>query len=377
MIRSKLVRTVALSAMAVLSVTALVALARKSPAGSISLAFKSAVGSVAEEPQKVPTSIERLDPALDQIVPAGAALEKVASGFTWTEGPVWMPSGYLMFADIPSNTIRKWTPGAGVSIFMQPSGYQGSAPFGGTEPGSNGMTLDGAGRLTVAGHARQNVWRLEQVDAKAPITVLADSYQGKRLNSPNDLVYKSDGALYFTDPPYGLRTQKDDDPAKQLKVNGVYRAPGAARQKPGTDPARAQLQLLVQDLPRPNGIAFSPDEKYLYVNNSEPQKIWMRYVVKPDGTLTDGKLICDATSDSRPGSPDGMKVDQSGNLYSAGPGGVWIFSAAGKHLGTIDLPEKVANVAWGGSDYKTLYVTASSSIYRITLKIQGVYPHVR
>src|SRR5882672_6913399 len=165
--------------MAVLSVTALVALARKSPAGSIYRAFKSAVGSVAEEPQKVPTSIERLDPALDQIVPAGAALEKVASGFTWTEGPVWMPSGYLMFADIPSNTIRKWTEGADVSIFMQPSGYKGSAPFGGTEPGSNGMTLDGTGRLTVAGHARQNVWRLEQVDAKATITVLADSYQGK------------------------------------------------------------------------------------------------------------------------------------------------------------------------------------------------------
>lgn len=377
MTRSKLVRMIALSAFAVLSVTVLVALAKKSPAGSRDWAFESAAGSSAEAPQRVPTTIERLDPALDQIIPAGAALEKVAGGFTWTEGPIWMPSGYLVFADIPSNTIRKWTPGADANIFMQPSGYQGSAPYGGPEPGSNGMTLDGAGRLTVAGHARQNVWRLEQMDAKAPITVLADSYQGKRLNSPNDLVYKSDGALYFTDPPYGLRTQRDDDPAKQLQVNGVYRVPGAAQKKPGTEPARTQLQLLVKDLPRPNGIAFSPDEKYLYVNNSEPQKIWMRYVVKPDGTLTDGKLICDATSDPRPGAPDGMKVDQSGNLYSAGPGGVWIFSPEGKHLGTIDLPEKVANVAWGGSDHRTLYITASSSIYRITLKIQGVYPHVR
>jgi gluconolactonase len=204
-----------------------------------------------------------------------------------------------MFADIPSNNIRKWTPRTGVSIFMQPSGYKGSAPYGGPEPGSNGMTLDRAGRLTVAGHAQQDGWRLERVDSKAPITILADTYQGKRLNSPNDLVYKSDGSLYFTDPPYGLRTQKDNDPAKQLQVNGVYRIPNAANQKPGEKPSRAQLQLL-KDLPRPNGIAFSPDEKYLYVNNSEPKKIWMRYTVKTDGTLTEGRLFCDATSDTRP-----------------------------------------------------------------------------
>ncbi|HMH11970.1 MAG TPA: SMP-30/gluconolactonase/LRE family protein [Edaphobacter sp.] len=310
------------------------------------------------------------------IVPAQARLEKVATGFTWTEGPVWMQSGYLMFADIPSNSIRKWTPGAGMSTFMKPSGYKGSAPYGGPEPGSNGMTLDRNGRLTVAGHAQQNVWRLEQIDPKAPITILADTYQGMRLNSPNDLVYKSDGSLYFTDPPYGLRTQKDDDPAKQLQVNGVYRIPSAADQKPGAEPSRTQLQLLIKDLPRPNGIAFSPDEKVLYVNNSEPKKIWMRYTVRRDGTLTDGMLFCDATSDTRPGAPDGMKVDQKGNLYSAGPGGVWIFSPAGKHLGTIDFPEKVANVAWGDTDYKTLYVTASSSIYRISLNIPGVYPQI-
>jgi gluconolactonase len=310
------------------------------------------------------------------IVPSKAALEKVATGFTWTEGPIWIQSGYLLFADIPSNSIRKWNSGGGVSIFMQPSGYKGSAPYGGPEPGSNGMTLDRAGRLTVAGHAQQNVWRLERIDSKAPITILADTYQGKRLNSPNDLVYKSDGSLYFTDPPYGLRTQKDDDPAKQLRVNGVYRIPRAAEQKPGAEPSRSQLQLLIKDLPRPNGIVFSPDEKYLYVNNSEPKKIWMRYTVKADGTLTDGMLFCDATSDTRPGAPDGMKVDQKGNLYSAGPGGVWIFSPAGKHLGTIDFPEKVANMAWGETDYRTLYVTASSSIYRISLEVPGVYPQV-
>jgi gluconolactonase len=325
---------------------------------------------VAAGNKKTPT-VERLDPALDQIVPAQPVLEKVATGFTWTEGPVWIPDGYLLFAEIPSNSIRKWTPGGGVSIFMQPSGYKGSTPYGGPESGSNGMTLDPHGRLTVAGHAQRDVWRLEQVDPKAQVTILADSYQGKKLNSPNDLAYKSDGSLYFTDPPYGLRTQKDDDPDKQLNVNGVYRIPGATDQKPGAAPMRAKLQLLIKDLPRPNGIAFSPDEKYLYVSNSEPKKFWMRYAVKPDGTLTDGKIFFDASSDTRPGSPDGIKVDEKGNLYGAGPGGVWIFSPDGKHLGTIDMPEKVGNVTWGDADHKMLYVTASTSVYRIHLNIAG------
>jgi gluconolactonase len=333
--------------------------------------------SAAEMPPTVPMKVERLDPALNLIVPAQPVLEKVATGpgFKWTEGPVWIPAGYLLFAEIPSNSIRKWTPGGGVSVFMQPSGYKGSVPFTGPEPGSNGMTIDSHGRLTVAGHAQRDVWRLERVDPKAQVTVLADTYQGKQLNSPNDLVYKSDGALYFTDPPYGL-PKLESDATKQLPFAGVYRVPGALSQKPGAPPDRAQLQLLVKDLPRPNGIAFSPDEKYLYVNNSEPKKLWMRYTVKPDGTLTDAKLFFDATSDQRTGAPDGMKVDQKGNVYSAGPGGVWIFSPEGKHLGTLDIPERVGNVAWGGADHKTLYVAASSSIYRISLQIPGVYPHI-
>jgi gluconolactonase len=336
------------------------------------------VASAAEAPPAVPMKVERVDPALDLIVPAKPVLERAATGpgFKWTEGPIWIPAGYLLFAEIPSNSIRKWTPGEGVSIFLQPSGYKGSAPFGGPEPGSNGMTLDSHDRLTVAGHAQRDVYRLEQIDPKAQITILADTYQGKRLNSPNDLVYKSDGTLYFTDPPYGL-PKLDDDPGKQLKVNGVYRLPGALTHKPGAPPARDQLQLVVKDLTRPNGIAFSPDEKYLYVNNSEPKKLWMRYTVNPDGTLTDAKLFFDATSDPRVGAPDGMKVDVKGNVYSAGPGGVWIFSPEGKHLGTLEIPERVGNVAWGGADHKTLYVAASSSIYRITLKIPGVYPHIR
>jgi gluconolactonase len=332
----------------------------------------------AETPATVTMKVERLDPALDQIIPDQPRLEKVATGtgFTWTEGPVWIPAGYLLFAEIPSNSIRKWTPGVGVSVFMQPSGWKESTPYTGHEPGSNGMTLDSRGRLTVAGHAQRDVWRLEQMNPKAQATVLADTYEGKRLNSPNDLVYKSDGTLYFTDPPYGL-PKLDSDSTKQLTFSGVYRLPGALNHKPGAPPDRAQLQLLTKDLPRPNGICFSPDEKYLYVNNSEPKKLWMRYTVKADGTLTDGKVFFDASSDKRVGAPDGMKVDQSGNLYSAGPGGVWIISPEGKHIGTLEVPERVGNVAWGGADHKTLYVAASSSIYRITLKIPGVYPHIR
>jgi len=366
------IQLLSLSAIAVVAVYLAVVFAYHSVGGSIFSTTAVHAASAAVLTASTP-KIERLDPAMDSIVPAQPTLEKVADGFTWTEGPAWVPPGYLLFADIPSNSIHKWTLESGTSIFMQPSGYKGTAPYGGPEPGSNGMTLDATGRLTVAGHAQRNVWRLEHVDPKAQVTILADTYQGKQLNSPNDLVYKSDGSLYFTDPPYGFRTQSDTDPDKQLKVNGVYRLAGASTQKPGSPPAREKLQLLVTDLPRPNGIVFSPDEKYLYVNNSEPKKFWMRYTVKPDGTLTAAKLFFDASSDLRPGSPDGMRVDQKGNLYSAGPGGVWIFSPEGKHLGTIDMPEKVGNVAWGGTDGKTLYIAASSSVYRVVLKIPGVY----
>jgi gluconolactonase len=323
-----------------------------------------------DEATATPLKVDRLDPSVAGIVPDGAMLERVATGLAWGEGPVWV-NGTLFFTDIPSNSIRRWTPGKGVSIFLQPSGYLGKEPYGGYEPGSNGMTLDQRGRLTVAGHAQRDVFRLESLNPEGPITILADSYHGQRLNSPNDLVYRSDGSLYFTDPPYGLRTQNDSDPEKELKVNGVYRIPHAFEQKPGAAPERAQLQLLISDLPRPNGIAFSPDEQYLYVNSTEPKKIWMRYRVRPDGTLADAKLLYDATTDKRIGGPDGMKVDERGNIYSAGPAGVWIFSPEGKPLATLLIPEKVGNLAWGGADRRTLYIMASTSIYRVHLKIAG------
>ncbi len=315
--------------------------------------------------------IQRLDPALDQLVPANAKLEKVATGFDkWTEGPVWTRQGTLLFAEIPANNIDQWVPGQSASVFIHPSGYKGAEPFKGPEPGSNGMTLDADGRVTVAGHAGRTVWRLESVDPKAQITVLADSYQGKKLNSPNDLAYKSDGSLYFTDPPYGLPTQSDDDPLKELKVNGVYRIPGARQQKPGAPPDRDKLQLVIRDLPRPNGLAFSPDEKFLYVADSG-KKLWMRYRVQPDGSVTDGTVFLDPSSDPAKGVPDGFRVDKNGNIYGAGPGGVWIISPEGKHLGTIKVPEVVSNAAWGDKDGKTLYITASTSVYRIRLKVPG------
>src|SRR5215467_1309846 len=246
---------------------------------AVTLALSTSV-AIAQE-------IQRLDPALDQLVPADTKIERVATGFDkWTEGPVWTHEGSLLFAVIPANSIMLWSPGKDPQVFMHPSGYTGSAAYGGPEPGSNGMTLDPDGRVSVAGHARRNVWRLESLDPHGTITVLADSYQGKKLNSPNDLVYRSDGSLYFTDPPYGLPTQQDNDQLKELQLNGVYRIPKARQQKAGTAPDRDKLQLIIKDLPRPNGIAFSPDEKTLYIADSG-EKLWMRYSVNPDGSAGD------------------------------------------------------------------------------------------
>lgn len=301
----------------------------------------------------------RVDPALDQIVPASAAIQKLAEGFIFTEGPVWVRQGYLLFSDVPGNVIRKWTPDGKVVEYRRPSGYDGTDAPEGAFIGSNGLTLDRQGRLIICEHGNGRLTRLEK-DGK--LTVLASKYEGKRLNSPNDVVCKKDGALYFTDPPYGF-VKQDQDPKKELKFNGVYRLAGG------------KLQLLYRDLTRPNGLAFSPDEKSLYVGNSDPQrKIWMRFEVKADGSLANGKVFYDVTNQTADGLPDGMKIDQKGNLYCTGPGGIWIFSPAGKHLGTIQPPETPANLAWGDADGKTLYITARKGLYRIMLQIPGIRP---
>ncbi len=304
-------------------------------------------------------SVVRLDPALDEIVPDSPIIEKIASGFKFTEGPVWVHEGYLLFSDIPNNVINKWAPDGKVSVFLKPSGYTRPEVPGGGLQGSNGLTLDHQGRLTICEHGDRRVTRLEK---NRKVTVLADRYQGKRLNSPNDLVYTSDGALYFTDPPYGLPKQ-DDDPAKELPFSGIYRL------------SKGRLELLYKDLKRPNGIAFSPDEKVLYISNSDPhRKIWMRFDVSPDGTIANPQVFFDATASTEDGLPDGMKVDQKGNLYCTGPGGLWIFSPQGKHLGTIKLPEIPANCNWGDRDAKTLYLTARTGLYRVRLNIRGIRP---
>ena len=315
---------------------------------------------------------ERLDSQLDGIVPHDAVWHRLADGFTWVEGPVWTRTGDLMFADIPSNSIRRITPDGAVSIWLQPSGYRGTDAYG-KEPGTNGMTLDPQGRLTVAGHAARNVTRFESMDPHGAVTVLADSYEGKKLNSPNDLVYAPDGSLYFTDPPYGLRTQSDTDTEKELKINGVYRLRNATSHKPGAPPDHAALELLIGDLERPNGIAFSPDHKWLYVSNSEPRK-WMRYPMKPDGTVGPGTVFIDATGDRRIGAPDGLKLDVKGNIYAGGPSGVWIISPEGKHLGTLLTDKATANLAWGGADGQTLYATTTDAVYSIHLNIKGMLP---
>ena len=278
--------------------------------------------------------------SLEEILAPNTQVEKVAGGFEFTEGPLWHPDGFLLFSDIPANTIYKWQPEQKTEIFRQPSGN------------ANGNTLDRSGRLITAEHGNR---RISLTKKNGEIVTLASHYQEKRLNSPNDLAVKSDGSIYFTDPPYGIKSEQEE-----LGFYGVYRlAPD------GT------LTLLVDDFVRPNGIALSPDETKLYVNDSEKGHIRV-FDLKPDGMIENGKLFAELKPPSAEGAADGMKVDIKGNVYSTGPGGVWIFSPKGDLLGIIKTPEPPANLAWGDSDYKTLYITARNSLYRIRLKIEGI-----
>ncbi len=305
--------------------------------------------------------IVRLDPSLDQVIAPGRKLEKLAGGFQFIEGPVWHPDGYLLFSDPNANTIYRWSPEGSVSVFRSKSGYSGFDIGEYHQPGSNGLTLDPNGLLTINEHGNRRVTRLERT---GKITVLADRYDGKRLNSPNDLVYRSDGTLYFTDPPFGL-PKAFDDPRKELPFSGVYMV------KDG------KVSLLTKELSGPNGIAFSPDEKYLYLDNWDlTRKVLMRYEVNPDGTIANGKVFYDFTKDPEPVALDGIKVDQQGNVYVSAPGGVWIISPAGKALGRIVPPEHDANLAFGDADGKTLYLTASTGLYRIRTRIPGIRPQI-
>jgi len=305
--------------------------------------------------------IERLDPAFDALVPRDARLEKLADGFAWTEGPVWRKSGgYLLFSDIPNNTIVRWKEGQGISIFLRPAGYTGPTPLG-RELGSNGLTLDTHDKLVMADHGNRQIARLN--DSNFTKTTLADRYDGKRFNSPNDLVFHPNGDLYFTDPPYGL-DEANRPKAKELPFNGVYRL------KPN-----GELTLLTRDLTFPNGIAIAPDGRTLYVSVSDDAKpVWMSYDLQTDGTIARGRVFFDAAplaAQGRIGAPDGMKVDRNGNLFAAGPGGVLVFSPNGKHLGTILTGERTANVAFG-DDGSTLYITADHTLMRIRLSTKGL-----
>lgn len=308
-------------------------------------------------------SVERLEPGMDALVPEGAQLEVIAEGFEWTEGPVWVPDGgYLLFSDIPRNSVYKWEEGAGTRLWLKPSGYTSDESRGG-EMGSNALLLDAQGRLILCQHGDRQLARLDTpLSNPAPrFVTLASTYQGQRFNSPNDAALHSSGAFYVTDPPYGLE-QGPDDPARELDFSGVYRV----------DP-KGTVTLLTDELTRPNGIAFSPDEKTLYVSNSDPERaIWMAYDVQADGTITNGRVFFDATqwTDERQGLPDGLEVDRNGNVFATGPGGIWVFSPEGTHLGTIHSTEVTSNVAFGNHG-STLYITADNYLMRIRLSTVG------
>ena len=295
---------------------------------------------------------EAFTPDFRRLVPEQASLEKVAGGFIFTEGPVWHSSEeHLVWTDIIGDTIWKWTPGQGTSVLMRPSGK------------ADGMTYDHQGRLVVAGWSSRTVWRLEP---DGTTTTLASHYQGKKLNTPNDIVVKSDGSIYFTDPSNGIRNVGMEcyDIQKYIDYEAVFRL----------DLEDNSLTLLLDDMINPNGLCFSPDESLLYINDTARRHIRV-FDVEPDGTISNGRLFAELIHGD-PGAPDGMKVDVEGNVYCTGPGGVWVTNPKGNHLGRILTPEHCANFAFGGSDMKTMYFTARSTIYRMQLSIPGipVYP---
>jgi gluconolactonase len=320
------------------------------------LDFYAPEGAALSEP--APLQVQRVDPGLDALVPRDARLERVAGGFEFTEGPVWTADGALLFSSPNTNVIYRWAQGV-VTVFRPKSGYAGVDIGRFTQPGSNGLAFDAQGRLTICQHGNRCIIRVEP---HGNVTVLADRYQGKRLNSPNDLVYRSDGTLFFTDPPFGLPGMFDD-PKKELDFSGVFMVRDGA------------VTLLTSELKGPNGLALSPDERYLYVGNWDPQrKVVMRYELDGTDAILDASVHYDMTGAEDEDAIDGLKVDQAGNLYVCGPSGIWVLSPDGTHLGTLRLPESPHNLAWGDHDARTLYITAQTSIYRLRMAVAGIRP---
>src|SRR5512143_2612468 len=296
---------------------------RPATAGLLCLAAALGAAAVASE-RKTIGRVERADPGLDALVPQGAVVEVLAEGFRWSEGPVWdRAKGRVLFSDVPNNVVHAWSEPAGASVFLKPSGYTGPEGGGGREPGANGLAFDALGRLVMCQHGNRQVARLEPDGSFKP---LADRYEGKRFNSPNDLVFAKDGALYFTDPPYGL-TKTFDDPGREIGWNGVYRLAPDGR-----------LSVLVKDLKAPNGIGLSPDGRTLYVGQSDANRpVVMAYKVAKDGAVSDGRVFFDTAPRRKngPGAPDGLKVDREGNVFTTGPGGILVLTPGGECLGTI------------------------------------------
>ena len=301
--------------------------------------------------------LERLSAGLDDVVGPGARVEQVAGGFEFTEGPVWSPEGALLFSSPNTNAIYRWDPRGEVTVFRSKSGYTGTDIGRFHQPGSNGLTFDPDGRLVMCQHGNRRVMRVEP---HGNTTVMADRYQGRRLSSPNDLVYRSDGTLFFTDPPFGL-PGGFDDPAKELAFSGVF----AVRD--------GEVLLVTDELTGPNGLAFSPDERHLYVGNWDPEsKVIMRYALDDDCLVREATVFADLTAEPGDDALDGLKVDEAGNVYACGPGGVWIIAPSGEQLGLLRLPEAPHNLAWGEADRRTLYITALTGVYRMRLDVPGV-----
>ena len=306
-------------------------------------------------------TIERFDPALDNIISPNAKAEIIAEGFEWSEGPLWIEKhNMLLFSDVPMNTVYKWTEEKGKEVYLKPSGYTGEIQSECKEPGSNGLTLDNDGNLVLCQHGDRRVSRMDALLDKpaAKFISLADKFNGKRFSSPNDLVFNSSGELFFTDPPYGLKTQDDSDPKKEISFNGVYKV-----KKDGA------VILLTDSITRPNGIALFPGEKRLLVANSDPDKPnW--YVFDVNGvSLANGKIFYSTTDYDKSwgGLPDGFKIDKNGNVFATGPGGIYIFNSEGLKLGMIRLENATSNCALS-PDEKILYVTNDMYVLRIKMR---------